>query len=182
MNLSDMKFPRHLEADYGADAIRRALAERTRRLWSGGEVDVPLIAMSDPLKKALQAAVLKGRVRWGFEGALQKLNSEKAGIADAGKRSGVSPGERISRLILVSDDGAERFYRHVEQLLRSHAPRLLVCSLETDSGVLGRLITGQDRQIKLVMADHKDAVSEILRAILGERGDGGAGQAGAEPS
>jgi hypothetical protein len=188
MNISDMRFPRQLEADCargscGVDAIRHALAERSRRLWPGGEVDVPLIAMSGPLRKALRAAVLKGRMCCGFEEALKRLDNEKAGIAGAGQRSGVSAGGRVSRLILLSNDGAERFYRHVEQLLRSHAPRLLVCSLDTDSGVLGRLITGRDRQIKLVMAEHKDAVSEILRAILDERADGGTGhKPGSEPA
>lgn len=189
MKLSDMRFPRHLEADFerdgGADAIRRALAERTRRLWSGGDVDVPLIALDDPLKKALRAAVLKGRVRCGLEGAVQRLDNERAGIADAGRRSGATPGTRVSRLVLLSNDGAERFYRHAEQLARSHAPRLLVCLLDADSSVLGRLVTGKDRQVKLVMAEHKDAVSEILRAVLGGRAGGGAGrdagQPGAEP-
>lgn len=178
MNLSDMGFPRQLEADYGTDVIRRVLTERTCKLWSGGNLDVPLIAMNDPLKKALQAAVLKGRLRCGFEGALHKLNNEKTGIAHVRERSDVSHGERISRLILLSNDGAERFYRHVEQLLRSHASRLLGCLLDTDGSILGKLVTGKDRQIKLVMAEHKDAVSEILRAILGEQGSGAKPSAG----
>ncbi len=167
IDLSGMRFPRQLEADYGADAIRRVLADVTRKLWSGGDLDVPLIALNDPLKKALQAAMLKGRLCCGFEAVAQKLNNEKAGIEHVSERSDVSPGERISRLILLSNDGAERLYRHAEQLLRSHAPRLLVCLLDADSSILGKLITGKDRQIKLVMADHKDAVSGILRAVLG---------------
>jgi hypothetical protein len=166
MNLSGMRFPRQLEADYSPDAIRHALKDRTCKLWSGGDLDIPLIAMQDPLKKALQAAVLKGRLRCGFEGVLHKLNNEKAGIAHVREHSDASGGGRISRLILLSNDGAERFYRHVEQLLRSHAPRLLGCLLDTDSNVLGKFITGEERQIKLAMAEHKDAVSEILRAIL----------------
>ena len=167
MDLSGVRFPRQLEADYGPDVIRRVLAEATRKLWSGGDLYVPLIALNDPLKKALQAAVLKGRLCCGFEAAAQKLDNEKAGIAHVSERSEVSPGERISRLIFLSNDGAERLYRHVEQLLRSHAPRLLVCLLDADSSILGRLITGKDRQIKLVMADHKDTVSGILRVVLG---------------
>lgn len=161
-----MRFPRQLEADYSPDVIRRVLADRTHKLWSGGDLDVPLIAIKDPLKKALRAAMLRGRLRCGFEGVLHKLNKEKAGIAHVKERSDVPHGERISRLMLLSNDGAERFYRHVEQLLRSHAPRLLGCLLDTDSSVLGKLITGKDRQIKLTMAEHKDAVSDILRAVL----------------
>ena len=166
MNLSDMRFPRKLEVDYGPDVIRRALMDRTSKLWSGGALDVPLIAMKDPLKKALQAAVFKRRLRCGLEAVSHNLSNEKAGIAHVREQSDVPYGERISRLIILSNDGAERFYRHVEQLLRSHAPRVLGCLLDTDASTLGKLITGKDRQIKLAMAEHKEAVSEILRAIL----------------
>ncbi len=168
MILSDMKFPRQLETDYSSDIIRRMLTNRTAKLWSGSDLDVPLIAVRGPLNKALQAAMLKGRIRCGFEGVSDKLRGEKAGIANIRKRSDVPHGERISRIILFSNDGAERFYRHVEQLLRIHAPRLLGCLLDADSTVLGKLITGKDRQIKLVMAEHKDAVAGILRAMLDE--------------
>jgi hypothetical protein len=162
-----MRFPRQLEADHGPDVIRQVLMDRTSRLWSGGVLDVPLIAMKDPLKKALQVAVLKSRLRCGFEAVSHKLSNEKAGIAHVREQSDVPQGERISRLILLSNDGAERFYRHVEQLLRSHAPRVLGCLLDTDASTLGKLITGKDKQIKLAMAEHKEAVSDILRAILG---------------
>jgi hypothetical protein len=166
MNLLEMRFPRQLEADYDPDAIRAVLMSRTSKLWFGSDCVVPLIALGDPLKKALQAAMLKGNVRCGYEGVSEKLAGEHTGISLTKGRSSVPHGERVSRLILMSNDGAERLYRHVEQLLLSHAPRLLVCILDIDSNVLGNLITGKDRRIKLVMAEHKEAVSAILRAIL----------------
>jgi hypothetical protein len=169
MNLLEIRFPRQLEAVYDPDAVRRVLMRRTARLWSGGNSDVPLIALTDPLKKTLQTAILKGYIRCGFEGVSNKLCGEQAGIALVQGRSAVPHGERISRLILLSDDGAERLYRHVEQLLLYHAPRLIGCLLDVDSSVLGKLVTGKDRRIKLVMAEHKDAVSEILRAIVDEQ-------------
>lgn len=71
-------------------------------------------------------------------------------------------GTRISRLILLSNDGPERFYRHVEL----HAPRVLACLLDLNSGTLGKAITTRDKEIKLVMAEHKDVVSGILKAVL----------------
>jgi len=173
MNISEMRFPRQLETAYGRDAIRRVLTDRTVRLWPGGDLDVPLVMMKDPLKKALQASLLKGLIRCGFESVSDKLRSEREGIASAGKRSNAPHGERVSRLVLFTNDGAERFYRHIEQLLRSHAPRLLGCFLDVPGSVLGQLVTRKEREVKLVMAEHKDAVSEILRAIIGgqEGGD-----------
>ncbi len=166
MDLSDTGFPRQLEADYGRDVIRRALAARTVRLWSGGDLDVPLIAMTDGLKKALQQAMRMDQIRCGLEGVSDKLRAEQGGIENVRERDDAGYGIRISRLVLFSNDGAERFYRHVERLLQSYASRLLGCLLDTDSRVLGEVVTGKERHVKLVMAEHKDAVSLILRAIL----------------
>jgi hypothetical protein len=62
MNLSDIRFPRQLEADETAETIRKALMARTVKLWTGGDLDVARITMSDPLKKALRKARLMGRI------------------------------------------------------------------------------------------------------------------------
>jgi hypothetical protein len=166
MNLSDIRFPRQLEADNTAETIRQALMARTVKLWPGANIDVSVITMSDPLKKALQQARLRGQIRWGFEAIVNKLDSEKKGIANVRGRQVAPYGDRVSRLLLFSNDGAERFYRHIEHLLQAHAPRLLGCLLDIDSSAMGNLITGQDRKIKLVMAEHKDAVFEMLRTII----------------
>jgi hypothetical protein len=49
--------------------------------------------------------------------------------------------------------------------LEQNAPRLLGCKLNVDAGVLGQLILGKDKKIKIIMAEHKDVVSGVLRAI-----------------
>lgn len=166
VNLSDIRFPRELEADGTAEAIRGALTARTARLWPGGTLEVARITISEPLKKALRAARLQGRIRFGFEAVVDRLESEKKGIMKVRERKDTPYGDRVSRLLLFSNDGAERFYRHLESLLRANAPRLLGCLLDIDSRSLGNLITGKDRPIKLVMAEHKEAVSRILRALV----------------
>ena len=165
MNLSNIRLPRQLEADDTAGTVRRVLMDRTVKLWQGGVLDVPLVAMRDPLKKALVNARLKGQVRCGFEEILARLENEGRGIESVRERKGSPGGDRISRLLLFSDDGAERFYRNVEQLLQAQSSRVLGCLLDIDGNALGRLITGKERVVKLVMAEHKEAVSAILRAI-----------------
>jgi hypothetical protein len=42
---------------------------------------------------------------------------------------------------------------------------LLGCLLDINGSALGNVITGKDKMIKLVMAEHKEIVSEILRTI-----------------
>ena len=46
MNISDMRFPRQLEADGSAETIRGELMARTSKIWPGGEIDVPVISVN----------------------------------------------------------------------------------------------------------------------------------------
>ena len=52
------------------------------------------------------------------------------------------------------------------ELLEAHAPRLLGCLLDIDGVALGELFTGKGSVIKIVMAEHKDVVSDVLRALV----------------
>jgi len=171
MNLTDIRFPRLLEAEGVAETVRETLAVRTVKLWPNGDLDVARITVGEPLKKALQKAGIRGQLCYGFEAISARLENEKKGILNARGPGAFSDG-RISRLLLFSDDGAERLYRHIELLIQAHAPRLLGCFLDMDCVALGKLITGRDRRIKIVMVERKEAVSEVLRALI-------VGQAGA---
>ena len=166
MNISDMNFPRQLEADGTAEIIRGELMARTSKLWVGSEIDVPVISLSEPMKTALKNARLQGRIRFGFEPILQQLAGEKKGITHVREQADTPYGDRISRLLLFSNDGAERFYRHIEPVLAAHAPRLLGCLLDIDGDALGQLFTGKGSVIKIIMAEHKDVVSDVLRALV----------------
>ena len=161
-----MRLPRELEADGTAGAISQVLMARTVQLSACGDFSVPVITMGDSLKKVLQRANLNGHIRWGLEAISDKLATERRGIDHLREGRGLPSGERVSRLILISNDGAQRFYRNIEHLLQLHAPRLLGCMLDMDSSALGSLITGKERQIKVIMAEHKGVVSEILRTLL----------------
>ena len=165
MNIADMRLPRQLEADNSDETIRQVLMKCAEKIMPGGKIDVPVIDWSEPLKIALRNARLQGRIRVGLEAITEKLESEKYGIKNAHQSSGAKYGDRISRLLLFSNDGADRFYRHIEQVLEQNAPRLLGCKLNVDAGVLGELFLGKDKKIKIIMAEHKDVVSGVLTAI-----------------
>jgi len=166
MKLSEVRFPRQLETDHDPEAVRRVLMAATVRLWPGGSLDVPRLPMSDPLKKTLRTPRVRRSLRCGFDAISDRMRNEKAGIAGVREQGDAPYGERVSRLILFSNDGAERLYRHIERLLESHAPRVLGCLLDVDALTLGEAIAGKESRIKIVMAEHKDAVSELLRAIV----------------
>lgn len=165
MKLSDIKLPRELEADGNIEIIYQALWERTVQIWPGSDLTIPIITVNDPLKKVLRRAHLNGQVRCGLEAVTDKLEREKRGIANLREGKGLPTGDRVSRLLLISNDGAQRFYRQIEHLLQLHAPRLFGCMLDMDGSALGSLIKGKETQVKAIMAERKGIVSEILRTV-----------------
>jgi len=165
MNFSDIRLPKELEAKGSAEIIREALGTCTVQLWAGSDLSIPMITMGESLKKVVRRASLNGQVRWGLEAISDKLKKEERGIAALRDGRGLSTGDRVSRLFLISNDGAERFYRHIEHLLHLYAPRVLACMVNMDCSALGSLVTGKEKQIKVAMAEHKGVVAEILRAI-----------------
>jgi len=165
-NLTTIRFPRELEATDASEAIRRVLLARIIKIRPDSDFIVPRIEPGKPLEDALRKSRLRGQIRLGFEDIADKLENERAGIISVHRSTDALYGGRISRLLLFSNDGAERLYRHIEELLKIHSPRILGCLLNADSAALGRLINRRDSKIKIVMADHKDAVCEILRAMI----------------
>jgi len=165
MNLSDLRFPKELETEGTAEIIRGALLLHTVKLLPESDFVVPRIEIKNPLKIALGQARLRGRIRCGFEAIAGKLESERKGIAGVRERSDTPYGNRISRLLLFSNDGAGRLYRHIEQILKIHSSRLLGCLLNISSGAFGRLIMGKDCKIKIILVEHRDDVCNILRAL-----------------
>lgn len=166
MNLADIRFPRQLESDGTAEPIRQTLLTSTVLLRPESDFAVSRIEMTAHLQIALRRARLQGRIRCGFEAVAGQLESERIGIASVHERTHAPYGKRISRLLLFSNDGAGRLYRHIEQILKAHSPRLMGCLVNMDSNDFGRLITGKDSKIKIVMVEHKDAVCEIMRAMI----------------
>ena len=166
MNLKNVNFPRQLEAAGLEEKIRLALAARKIKLWPEGKMEVPLLSINESLTGAIRNARLQRRIRFGFDDIFDKLAAEKKGIDEMLQKNKSQQNYRVSRLLLFSSDGAERLYRHIEQTLVEHHLRILGCQLDIDSKELGRLITGRSTGIKVVLVEHKDAVSAVLKAIV----------------
>src|SRR5437870_1342474 len=162
---STPSLPREIEADPDHEAIRARLAAPCRPLWPGGRMPVPILPLCPSLASALGAAYRGGHLVLGLERAEDALAAEAHGLALVARRAGTAAGARVSRLLLVSGDGAERLYRHVERLALEHAPRVLVVMVSTDAATLGRTTTGGEAAVKVVLAQRKHAVAALLRAL-----------------
>jgi hypothetical protein len=160
-----VRLPKRVEADVRSAAVAAALAERMQPLWSGGDLRTPVVDLGNPLARALKSARSAGRVIRGLEGAERKLAAESRGLARVDRRTSVARGQRVSRLVLVAGDCAERMYRRVETLLRRNRGRVLVLKLQSGEHEIGSLLFGAESTAKLLMLDHKDAVADALLAL-----------------
>ena len=164
--MTSLRLPRDVERDPRPDAVRAALAAGARRLWAGGTVEAAVVPLTEPVRTALGSPAIRNALIRGLEGAEATLVAERRGL-DALPAADRAP--RVSRLLLVTNDGAERLYRQVERLATTHAPRVLVCLLDVPSATLGGLLYGPDAVAKLVLTGHKDAATRLLLALAGPR-------------
>ena len=167
-----LRLPKLVEADPRAARLLLDLTLHSVPLWSGSEMRIPVASMSDALAATLKSAYSASRVVRGMEGAEQTLATEERGMRIADRQSGALRGLRVSRLLILANDGAERFYRQVESLLRRHGPRVLAIRVAIDAEALGALLFGPGRRARLLMLEHKDAVAAVLLAMAGQWGDG----------
>lgn len=155
------RLPRIVEADPRHDAVRAALLAATTPLWPGAELDVPCVPPTAAIRGALTAAGGAGRLARGLEAIADSLAGEARGL----RAAGLGDAARVSRLLIVSDDGSERFYRQVGRLLREHGHRVLVLRLRCDAGRLGTILFGAGATAKAACVSHKAAVASVLLAL-----------------
>lgn len=160
-------FPREIEGEPEAAALRTRLVSLARPLWREGTIEAPVVALDRPLETALGVAGLTGTLVLGLEAATAALDREEHGLAAADARANATRPARISRLLLLADDGAERFYRAAESTVRRHAARVLACRIAVPSDALGLVVLGRPAGVKAILVQHKQAVAAVLRALAG---------------
>ncbi|MBE0558124.1 MAG: hypothetical protein IH628_12900 [Proteobacteria bacterium] len=160
-----LRLPKSVESDPRGAQLLRDLTTSTRPLRPGSEIGIPVAGMTRELTEALRSVYSAGQVVRSLENAERRLAAEERGLLMADRQTGVPRGARVSRLLLLADDGSERFYRQIEALLRRHGPRVLAVRLEIDEHGLGELLFGPGRVARLLMLEHKQAVGSVLLAM-----------------
>ena len=129
------------------------------------------MAQFDGLENALRSAHRAGHVVRGLETAERTLATQEHGLRLVDQRSGVTRGSRVSRLLLLANDGSDGFYRQVENLLRRHGPRVLAIRLDVGAASLGAPLFGAGRTTRLLMIQHKEAVAAVLLGFAEQFGN-----------
>jgi antitoxin component HigA of HigAB toxin-antitoxin module len=149
-------------------AIEAFLNRTHERLWEGGILEVPCLEFSDTLQRALQVARASGQLVGGLEAIETLLQREQAGLVKMGVISANKGVDVISRLLLVGNDGSERFYRSVESLQKRVGPRLLVCRVDAEASELGKFF-GSRANVKALLVARKEFVLRLLTALIETR-------------
>jgi hypothetical protein len=160
-----LSLPKQVETDERYEQLQSFLTQNSEKLWSGSSVLVPVAAFSDPVKAVLALARDKDRLSRGIESIERVLDNEAHGIALVDKKTGEKRVQRISRMLVMSNDGVERFYRKVESLLRQHGQRVMALRVSADAKQLGAAVFGPEKAVKLFLVEHKEDVAAILLAL-----------------
>lgn len=161
-NIKDLRFPKPLDNDPRALSLHGLLKANCHKLWEGGSLEVPTLQWTEPLAAALAEALRQKHVVQGVDRAERALAQEARGIALVDARSDTPRGSRVSRLLLTSNDGAERFYRQIERLLRTQGARLLVVRLNASSEQLSRVTGDPHGMARALLIEHKLSVASVL--------------------
>lgn len=160
------KLPKDVVGDPRHEAIVERLNRDAELLWEQGTHRVPTLSPTPELIDELKAAFGRKLAIQGLEQISWDLDREKHGLdALAEKTTGSAPGARISRLLLVANDGAERFYRECESLLFRHGDRLLVCRVDATGDELGLAVFGVPKLLRALLITDKKAASRVLLTL-----------------
>lgn len=156
-----MKLPRQLENEGVESDVRAALERESIALYSDSEISIPVLKLNPKLRQHIFYAKSAGALIFGFEAIEEYLANELQGLQNVDSHS-----DRVSRLLIVTNDGSHRFYRGLEFLQRRQGERVLICRLDVDSVTMGNILGFKDKLVKAVLVNRKKSVMNVLKSLL----------------
>jgi len=156
-----MKLPKQLDKDGVEVDVRAALEKDQFEICSDPHISISSFELNPELRKNIFYAKALGELVIGYETIEKSLASEKKGLLNVDNQS-----ERVSRMLIVTNDGSERFYRELKYLQHKQGGRVLICRLNVDSILMGGILGLKERLIKAVLINRKTSVVNVLKAVL----------------
>ena len=129
---SPLMLPKQLIKDGVDQAINDYLESKNTPLYPDSSLSIPQIPVTPTFHSHIFYAESLGHIEIGFENIENYLQREKFGLEKAGNQS-----NRISRLLLLANDGSKRFYKQIEYIWQD---RVLVIRLDVASTEFGKLL------------------------------------------
>jgi hypothetical protein len=158
---SHMQLPKQLKKDGVEADVRAALEKRRIEICSGSDLTIPVLTLTQELRQQLFYATALGELTIGADAIKKELQNERRGLANV---NGLS--ERISRLLIVSNDGSPRFYRELEFLHKQEGGRVLICLLDSDAASMGSILGLKGKQVKAILLNRKTSVANVLKSLV----------------
>lgn len=162
-----IKLPKDLLDDPRHSEVAALLEAGAAPLWEGGRHPVPTVPLTDSLVQFLRQTFHTGFAVQGLELIAEKLAAEQLGLdLVAQKNPGAPVAARMSRLLIVANDGSTRFYRDCDGLLTRYAQRLGACRIDLPGEALGEAVFGRPKLVRSALVLDKKAVSRALLALV----------------
>ena len=156
-----MKLPKQLEKENVELEVRRVLEKESIQICSDSTITIPVLKFNPALRKHIFTAKSLGELIIGYRAVEKALEGETHGLQKVNNQS-----DRVSRLLIVTNDGSPRFYRQLEFLHKKHGGRVMICRLDVDSFLMGNILGLQDRQGKAVLLSRKQSVINVLKSLV----------------
>ncbi len=156
-----MKLPKQLEKEGVASDVRAALEAERIELYSASEIYIPVLKLTPNLRTNIFHAKSLGELVIGYAAIVKALSNELRGLQKIDSLS-----DRVSRLLMVTNDGSPRFYREFAFLQKRQGPRILICRLDVDSVLMGDILGLKDQVVKAVLLNKKKSVVNVLKSLL----------------
>lgn len=157
-----LKLPRTELKPEEVAAVESFFAKDVRPVWENSDALVSYLPVEAPLRESLPVVARTGCLTRGLETIAKLLDDEKKGLDLVQQKTGQPAAQRMSRLLLLSNDGSERFYRQVASLLKDHGNRVWTCRLDVSEGEFGRLFLGAETAVKAMLINDKKALASFL--------------------
>jgi hypothetical protein len=156
-----MKLPAELATEGVEPAVLAALELDAAQLCSDPPLRIPALKLTSALRTNLFYAKSLGDVTIGYEAVEKALANELHGLQKIASQS-----DRVSRLLIVTQDGSPRFYRDVAFLQKRQGSRLLICKLDVDSTLMGSILGFKGHVVKAVLLNRKRSVIHVLKSLV----------------
>ena len=156
-----MKLPRQLEKESVESDVRAALERESIELYSDSGIYIPVLKLNQELRKQIFYAKSLGELIFGYEAIEKALANELHGLQKVDSQS-----DRVSRLLIVTNDGSPRFYRELKFLQKKQGSRVMICRLDVGSVLMGNILGFEGKQVKALLLNRKTSVINVLKSLL----------------
>jgi hypothetical protein len=158
---NQMKLPKQLEKEKIESDVKAVLEKESIELCCDSNISIPVLKLNPELSKHIFSAKSHGELIIGYEAVEKVLANELHGLQKVSNQS-----DRVSRLLIVTNDGSPRFYRQLEFLHKNQGERVMICRLDVDSFLMGNILKLKDKPVKAVLVNRKKSVINVLKSLL----------------